>query len=89
MEVMVKLGVPYTEEQIANALTELQAQAKQIEENLKNDPDFVASYEDERNYARENGEEFVEMHQREIVALIAYLQRLGTDIKAESASANQ
>ncbi len=86
---MVKLGVPYTEEQIANALTELQAQAKQIEENLKNDPDFVASYEDERNYARENGEEFVEMHQREIVALIAYLQRLGTDIKAESASANQ
>lgn len=86
MEVMAKLGVPYTEENIAGALDDLQKQAKQIEENLKNDPDFVASYEADRKYAQENGEEFVEMNQREIVALIAYLQRLGTDIKAETAA---
>lgn len=86
MEVMAKLGVPYAEENIAGALDDLQKQAKQIEENLKNDPDFVASYEADRKYAQENGEEFVEMNQREIVALIAYLQRLGTDIKAETAA---
>lgn len=86
MEVMAKLGVPYTDENIAGALNELQTQAKQIEENLKNDPDFVASYEADRKYAQENGEEFVEMNQREIVALIAYLQRLGTDIKADTAA---
>ncbi|MEM1359040.1 MAG: cytochrome-c oxidase, cbb3-type subunit II, partial [Bacteroidota bacterium] len=35
---------------------------------------------------RENGVEDPELEEREIVALIAYLQRLGTDIKAEPAT---
>ncbi|MDJ1500899.1 cytochrome-c oxidase, cbb3-type subunit I [Xanthocytophaga agilis] len=57
-----KLGVPYTEEEIANAETSMKEQAKVIVDNLqkqgvKIDPD------------------------KEIVAMIAYLQRLGTDIK--------
>ena len=34
-------------------------------------------------YAQENGEEFIEMKDREIVAIIAYIQRLGTDIKVK------
>lgn len=56
-------------------------QAEQIEKNLYTDPDFAATYEADKKYAQENGEDFVEMRDREIVALIAYLQRLGTDIK--------
>jgi cytochrome c oxidase cbb3-type subunit I/II len=83
MEAMVTLGVPYTEEDIASAEASMDAQATQIEENLYTDPEFARSYEEEKAYARENGLEFVEMRDREIVALIAYLQRLGTDIKIE------
>lgn len=84
MKVMVKLGVPYTEEDIANAPASMAAQAEQIEKNLYSDPEFVKTYEADKKYAEENGEEFVEMRNREIVALIAYLQRLGTDIKIKN-----
>lgn len=83
MEAMVTLGVPYTEEDIANAATSMEEQSIQIEENLYADPDFVKSYEADKKYAAENGLEFVEMRDREIVSLIAYLQRLGTDIKVK------
>ena len=83
METMVKLGVPYTEEEIANAQASMDAQALQIEKNLYDDPEFARSYEEQKKFAQENGEEFVEMRNREIVALIAYLQRLGTDIKVK------
>ena len=83
MRVMGKLGVPYTDEEIANARKNIEAQAKQIEENLKNDPDFVKSYEESKKNAAVRGEEFVPMSDREITALIAYLQRLGTDIKVK------
>ncbi len=82
MRVMVKLGVPYTDEDIAGAQESMLAQGTQIEQNLYSDPDFASSYEDSKNNA---GEGFVEMRNREIVALIAYLQRLGTDIKVETA----
>ena len=83
MEAMVSLGVPYTEEDIANAATSMEEQSIQIEENLYADPDFVKSYEADKKYAAENGLDFVEMRDREIVSLIAYLQRLGTDIKVK------
>ena len=83
METMVKLGVPYTEEEIANAKASMDAQALQIEKNLYDDPEFARSYEEQKKFAQENGEEFVQMRDREIVALIAYLQRLGTDIKVK------
>ena len=46
MKVMVKLGVPYTDEDIANAQKSIAAQSAKIEENLKNDPDFVKSDEE-------------------------------------------
>ena len=83
MRVMVKLGVPYTDEDIANAKKSISSQSTKIEENLKNDPDFVKSYEQSMKNAKARGEEFVPMKDREITALIAYLQRLGTDIKVK------
>ncbi|MBL7886738.1 MAG: cytochrome-c oxidase, cbb3-type subunit I [Flavobacterium sp.] len=83
MEAMVTLGVPYTKEDIANAKTSIAAQSEAIEKNLYNDPDFVKSYEDSKKKAEAKGEKFVPMKDREIVALIAYLQRLGTDIKVK------
>ena len=82
---MVSLGVPYTDEDIANAQQNMLEQGTQIEQNLYSDPDFVSAYEADKNSASENGETFVEMKNREIVALIAYLQRLGTDITVETA----
>ena len=39
-------------------------------------------------YAEENNLPFVKMEDREIVAMIAYLQRLGTDIRLESSNDN-
>ena len=81
MKAMVQLGVPYTESDIEGAQASMDAQAEQIEKNLYSDPEFAKSYEADKKYAQENGEDFVEMKDREIVALIAYLQRLGTDIK--------
>ncbi|MGW9685186.1 cytochrome-c oxidase, cbb3-type subunit I [Flagellimonas sp. 2504JD1-5] len=83
MEAMVKLGVPYTDEEIANAPQSMAEQAEQIEKNLYSDPEFAKTYEADKKYAQENGEDFVEMRNREIVSLIAYLQRLGTDIKVK------
>jgi cytochrome c oxidase cbb3-type subunit I/II len=83
MEVMQTLGVPYTAEEIKNARTSMAEQSTQIEENLKNDPDFVKSYAQSEKNAIAKGEKFVPMKDREIVALIAYLQRLGTDIKVK------
>ncbi|MGX1928666.1 cytochrome-c oxidase, cbb3-type subunit I [Flagellimonas sp. 2504JD4-2] len=83
MEVMVKLGVPYTDEDIANAPQSMAEQAEQIEKNLYADPEFARTYEADKKYAQENGQDFIEMRDREIVSLIAYLQRLGTDIKVQ------
>ncbi|WP_152287038.1 cytochrome-c oxidase, cbb3-type subunit I [Flavicella marina] len=83
MEAMVTLGVPYTEQEISEAQANLLAQAQQVEKNLHQDPSFVENYEAEKNAALAAGEEFVPIHKREIVALIAYLQRLGTDIKVK------
>ncbi|WP_053990351.1 cytochrome-c oxidase, cbb3-type subunit I [Mangrovimonas sp. TPBH4] len=80
MRTMVKLGVPYTDEDIANAQQHMLEQGIQIEKNLYSDPDFADSYEADK---KSGGADFVEMRNREIVALIAYLQRLGTDIKVK------
>tara|TARA_B100001167_G_C16734315_1_gene287652 strand:+ start:1 stop:1017 length:1017 start_codon:yes stop_codon:yes gene_type:complete len=84
MRAMQKLGVPYTVEDIERAQQWMTEQGTQIEQNLYTDPDFADTYESDKTYAQENGEDFVEMRNREIVALIAYLQRLGTDIKIKN-----
>ena len=83
MEAMVTLGVPYTPDEIARAQQWMDEQATQIEKNLYTDPDFAKTYEEDKKYAKENGLDFVEMRNREVVALIAYIQRLGTDIKVK------
>ncbi|MFD2698531.1 cytochrome-c oxidase, cbb3-type subunit I [Mesonia sediminis] len=90
MRTLVKLGVPYTDEEIANAQKWMEEQGAAIEENLHTDPDFAETYKADKAYAQENGLEFVEMRNREVVAVIAYLQRLGTDInvKEEVSSTN-
>ena len=80
MQAMISLGVPYSEEDVARAQAWMSEQGTQIEQNLYADPDFAKTYEADKTYAAENGEEFIEMRDREVVALIAYLQRLGTDI---------
>ena len=61
IKVMRQLGVPYTDEEEANAVADLQAQAAVIVKDLKDN-----GIEADPN--------------KEIIALIAYLQRLGTDI---------
>ncbi|MCB4798706.1 cytochrome-c oxidase, cbb3-type subunit I [Neotamlana laminarinivorans] len=80
MKAMVKLGVPYTEDDIANAQKSMLEQGTQIEQNLYTDPDFAETYEADK---KAGGDVFIEMRNREITALIAYLQRLGTDIKVQ------
>ena len=83
MRAMVTLGVPYTEDDISRAQDWMAEQGTQIENNLLSDPDFAKTYEADKTYANKNGEDFVDMRNREVVALIAYLQRLGTDIKVK------
>lgn len=70
ISVMRKLGVPYEEGFEDEAIENLRAQADEIAERIVND---LAG--DESLITKE------EVAQKEIVALIAYLQRLGTDIK--------
>jgi len=89
MEAMVSLGVPYTEEDIEGAQQWMLEQGTEIERNLYNDPDFAKTYEADKKHAQQNDEEFIEMRNREVVALIAYLQRLGTDIKIKTGSTSQ
>jgi cytochrome c oxidase cbb3-type subunit I/II len=83
MRVMVKLGVPYSDEEIANARAGMKEQSLTIVENLYQDPAFAENYEADKKAATVNGESFIPMNEREIVAMIAYLQRLGTDIKVK------
>jgi cytochrome c oxidase cbb3-type subunit I/II len=61
LNAMKKLGVPYDEAQIKNAVADLTKQSKEIQ-------------------ARLAGEKIKVGADKEIIALIAYLQRLGTDI---------
>jgi cytochrome c oxidase cbb3-type subunit I/II len=69
---MVTLGVPYTEEYVANAAAELDKQAQVIYESLKKDEASLLL-----------GEAGLHPNQ-EIIALIAYLQRLGHDLEVEN-----
>jgi len=74
MRAMVTLGVPYTEAEITNALKNMDAQATKIETNLLANPEIKKSF---------GTETASPLKDREIVALIAYLQRLGTDTQVK------
>lgn len=78
MRAMVTLGVPYTDEDIANAQQSMTVQATAIANDLLEIEDIKTSFSNER---KEKGNSYVALKDREIIALIAYLQRLGTDIK--------
>jgi cytochrome c oxidase cbb3-type subunit I/II len=58
---MKKLGVPYSQKQIDNAVNDLKVQSKEIQARLAMEKIKVSE-------------------DKEIIAMIAYLQRLGTDI---------
>lgn len=70
MKALKSLGVPYTDDEIANANNDLSKQAQMISANLKKD-----------GIALDAG--------KEMVAMIAYLQRLGADIKKQQSASNQ
>lgn len=74
MKAMVSLGVPYSDADITNALKTIDAQASKIEKNLLANAEIKKSFENETA---------VPLKDREIIALIAYLQRLGTDIQVK------
>lgn len=67
ISVMRTLGVPYPEGYEEQAMSDLEAQAQEIADEL----------------AMQSGGEQTYDPNKEIIALIAYLQRLGTDIKGE------
>ena len=80
MEVMIQLGVPYSERDIAAANDQMEAQANQIAANILEDPQFAEAYQQEKELLSGDMEAFVPLEDREIVALIAYMQRLGVDL---------
>lgn len=59
LSVMQQLGVPYTDEEVANAAQSAREEAKKIAEGLVNDSPIKG------------------LEDREIIAMIAYIQRLG------------
>jgi cytochrome c oxidase cbb3-type subunit I/II len=69
---MQTLGVPYADQYDKIAVADLKAQAKGIVANLETDDDVKKMIETEG---------IKNIESKEIIALIAYLQRLGTDIK--------
>ena len=75
MKAMVTLGVPYTDAEIRDALKDIDTQASKIETNLMKNLEIKKSFENETASPLKN---------REIVALIAYLQRLGTDTQIKN-----
>jgi cytochrome c oxidase cbb3-type subunit I/II len=77
LKAMVTLGVPYSEEYVTNGEEELKKQAKEIYQILKVDEDKLLT-----------GEEGLR-EDHEIIALIAYLQRLGKDITTQPQTASK
>lgn len=74
---MQTLGVPYEKGYDKKAVEDLQVQANKIADELRNDDQIkkLSSVED--------GIDLEKIQDKEIIALIAYLKRLGTDIKGE------
>ena len=83
MKAMMALGVPYTEQERANSLDSARAQARMIAQSIadqaltpqqKQDPSLVKAT-------------VTQYEDKQVVAMIAYLQRLGTDLFAKPAAA--
>lgn len=70
MEVMVKLGVPYSDSAIANYASNMDAQATQIATD-------ILKVEKKDKYT---DADIAALKKKEVIALIAYLHKLGSDI---------
>ena len=65
------VGVPYTDEQIASAIEDAERQAQDLYE--------VFLQDNGGPYANRKGET-IDLSDKQVVAMIAYLHRLGTDL---------
>ena len=84
MKSMVALGVPYEQEDFDSMQVSMNKQAVAIETSIFKDAnDLKDLYAKKEAEAKAEGKEFVPLRDREITALIAFLQRLGVDIKAD------
>ncbi|WP_185868676.1 cytochrome-c oxidase, cbb3-type subunit I [Blattabacterium cuenoti] len=84
MKAMMKLGVPYNEKYIKNLYKDMDEQAKKIVFNIYKE--YPKLREEIIMQEKREKEKFIPLEQREIIALISYLQRLGTDIKTSNHS---
>lgn len=75
---MRTLGVPYTDEDEKSALNSLNTQAEFIAREI------VDGYPAEAKKLINVEDRVAELKKKEVVAIIAYLQRLGTDIQAKN-----
>ena len=80
MEVMVALGVPYSAADMTNAKKQMELQAAEIAANILQDPQFAETYAQEKEQFVHDPDAFVPLENREVIALIAYMQRLGVDL---------
>ena len=74
---MQTLGVPYPKGYDKRAKADLQTQAHVIAADIVNTTDPIALK------GRNKNDLIKEIEQKDIVAIIAYLQRLGTDVKVK------
>jgi cytochrome c oxidase cbb3-type subunit I/II len=75
---MKTMGVPYPENYDKKALSDLKKQANEIA------VDIVNNIPGKKLSDAEKAEKVKSIESKEIIAIIAYLQRLGTDIKPKT-----
>ncbi|WP_185850577.1 cytochrome-c oxidase, cbb3-type subunit I [Blattabacterium cuenoti] len=80
LKAMIRLGVPYTSEYVKNFKKDMDVQSKKIVSDIYKEYPSLSKEINTQKIKYKN--EFIPLEKREIVALIAYLQRLGTDIKS-------
>jgi cytochrome c oxidase cbb3-type subunit I/II len=79
MITLSRLGVPYHSAYINNAYDILEHQAIRIAEDIyKESPEIREFFQKQKKYLKNR---FISLDKLEIIALIAYLQKLGVDIK--------
>ncbi|WP_185878067.1 cytochrome-c oxidase, cbb3-type subunit II [Blattabacterium cuenoti] len=80
IKAMMKLGVPYKLEYVNTYNNDMNKQAKKIVKDIYSEyPKLEKEINKEKN---EFKDKFIPLEDREVIALIAYLQRIGTDIKS-------
>ncbi|MFY7991460.1 MAG: cytochrome-c oxidase, cbb3-type subunit I [Fluviicola sp.] len=79
IEAMQTFGVPYAKGYSSKALADLKKQARVIAEDIVNNMPAIAL----KGTSKEA--KIKEIESKEVIALIAYMQRLGTDIKVKPA----